>query len=159
MATLNGNNNFDYSFDTMTATLTFDAAHNLPMQLVGINEHGKQTLFDTKPDHGGNGSAASPMEVLMQATAACSTMDVLTILRKKRKTVTALRVEMEGDRAEEHPKRFLRMKFTFILTSPDAVLEDLKRSVELSETTYCSAAAMARLSGCALEFDCKLIRP
>jgi putative redox protein len=144
----------------MQATLVYQEGASISqMYLVGTNEAGKQTAFDVRPEHGGGGLAASPMEVLMQAAAACSSVDVLSILRKKRKTVTNLRVEMQGERAAEHPRVFTDIAFTFILTSPDAELKDLERSVELSETTYCSAMAMLRRSGCNLTFSCQVVRP
>jgi putative redox protein len=142
----------------MNAELRFEAgAAESDVFLTGTNEDGRITHFDTTPDHGGKGLAASPMEVLLQATAACSVMDVLSILRKKRKTVNALRVAMEGDRADEHPRRFVAMRFRFILDSPDATLADLERSVELSQGSYCSAMAMARRSGCELTFVSELV--
>jgi putative redox protein len=141
----------------MNAELRFQAGSaESEVFLTATNDTGNTTTFDATPDHGGKGLAASPLEVLLQATAACSVMDVLSILRKKRKTVTGLRVVMEGDRADEHPRRFVAMRFRFILDSPDAALADLERAVELSQTTYCSAMAMARRSGCDLSFVCEL---
>ncbi len=129
------------------------------MRLVGTNEAGKQTFFDVKEDNGGNNSAASPMEVLLQSVAACSSVDVLMIIRKKRKTITNFRVEMDGTRAEEHPKVFTKIHFTYILESPDAEEGDLIRAVELSQNTYCSAMEMVRRSGCEITWEQRIIRP
>lgn len=137
------------------ATLRY---HN-GMRFVGTNESGIETTFDTTQEHGGANTAASPMEVLLQATAACSAMDVVDIVRKRRKTITDLQIEMHGTRAETHPKVYTAMHFTYILTSPDAQESDLERAVELSQTQYCSAAAMMRQSGCTVTWECRIIRP
>ena len=42
-------------------------------------------MFDATKDHGGNGVASSPMVVMLEAMAACSFLDVLAIMKKKRK--------------------------------------------------------------------------
>lgn len=139
----------------MKATLAWEA----DLRLVGTNEAGKQTFFDTTPDHGGTGMAASPMEVLLQSVAACSSMDVLSILHKKRRTITGFRVEMDAERAGDHPKIFTSMRLKYIVESPDAQEADVQRAIELSQTTYCSAAAMMRLAGCELVWEQEIIRP
>lgn len=134
----------------MKAQLVFESG----MRVVGTNENGKTTAFDTTPDHGGNGTAASPMEILLQATAACSAFDVVSILNKKRKTITSFSIDLEGERADTHPRVFTSMKMIYRLVSPDATEADLHRAVELSHTTYCSASAMAARSGCTITTEC-----
>lgn len=126
---------------------------------MGSNEGGSQTAFDASVAHGGAGSAASPMEVLLQSVAACSSMDIVSIITKKRKTITNFRVEIEADRAADHPKVFTRIHLRYILTSPDASEADLARAVELSQTTYCSAMAMMKHSGCEVSYAQELLRP
>jgi putative redox protein len=100
--------------------------------------------------------AATPMEIMLQSMAACSMMDVLSILEKKRKNITSLHVEVIGDRADEHPKVFTSVLLKFYLKSTDAELKDIERSVELSQQTYCSAAAMFKRSGCDVKTECYL---
>ncbi len=139
----------------MKAQLVFESG----MRVVGTNEKGSQTAFDTTADHGGNGTAASPMEVLLQATAACSVFDVISILNKKRKTITSLTIDLEGDRAETHPRVFTSMRMIYRLVSPDASEADLHRAVELSHSSYCSASAMATRSGCTITTECIVTRP
>jgi putative redox protein len=140
---------------TKRATLRLDGA----MRLVGVNELGKETAFDVTPENGGDGSAASPMEVFLQAAVACSSMDVLSIIRKKRKTVADLRIEVEGERAEEHPQVYTSIAVRYILTSPDATEGDLERACELSQNQYCSAFAMIKRSGCEVSWSCQIERP
>ncbi len=129
------------------------------MRLVGTNEFGKTTTFDVQPENGGDGSSASPMEVFLQSAAACSGMDILSIIRKKRKTITDLQIAIEGERAETHPQVYTSITVKYILTSPDASEGDMTRACELSQDQYCSAFAMIKQSGCAVSWTCSVIRP
>ncbi|MCS6966364.1 MAG: OsmC family protein [Candidatus Kapabacteria bacterium] len=140
----------------MKATLELvDAA----MRFEGRNERGQSTSFDADPAVGGRDSAARPMEVLLQAVMACTAMDVLSIVRKKRRTVIAFRIVAEAERAAEHPKVFTRIHLRYELTSPDAAEQDLYRAIELSQGTYCSASIMVRRSGCSITWEAHVLRP
>ena len=123
------------------------------MRIIGTNSLGKTTFFDTHTDSGGEDSAPTPMEIMLEAMGGCTFMDVLAILRKKRKIINELKISINGERAESHPKVFTKVHLTFELTSPDAEEKDLARAVELSQTTYCSAAAMFKRSGCEISYD------
>src|SRR5262245_35017566 len=50
----------------------------------------------------GRNSAASPLELLLLSLGACTGADVVSILEKKREKVTAYRIEVSGERREEH---------------------------------------------------------
>ena len=72
------------------------------MRLVGTNESGKQLLFDVMAENGGNSSAASPMEVFPIGGSVFG-HGYFKHYSQKRKTVSNLRIAIEGERAEEHP--------------------------------------------------------
>ncbi len=137
----------------MKVTLTLDGK----MRLVGADSRGHETYFDTSDAHGGEDSASTPMEIVLEAIAACSVFDILSILRKKRKHVEGLEVNVEGERAEDHPKVFTKAHIVYELTSSDAELADLERSVELSQEKYCSVSAMIRRSGCEITTECRVV--
>ena len=86
----------------------------------------------------------SPTELLLSATAACSAVDVIQILQKKRKTINGLQVTAEGLRREEHPRHFTDIMLNFKLYSPDTSNEELAKIVALSVDKYCSVAATVR---------------
>ncbi len=129
------------------------------MRLEGQNERGQRTVFDADPTVGGHDTAPRPLEVFLQAMMACTAMDVLSIVRKKRRTVTAFRLTAEAERAPEHPRVFTRIHLRYELTSPDATEQDLQRAIELSQTTYCSASIMVRRSGCHITWEARVVRP
>ena len=129
------------------------------MRIIATNELGLETVFDTHPSVGGEDTAATPMEIMLQAMAACSFMDAISILRKKRKEVKDFKIYLEGKRAETHPKVYTKVHLVYELTSSDAEMKDLERAVELSQTKYCGASAMFKAAGCEVTYECKLVRP
>lgn len=85
--------------------------------------------------------AFSPMQLVLTATGACAAVDIVQILKKKRKTVIDLQIEAAGVRREELPKRFTHIQLRFILTSPDTSVEEFEKVVKLSVEKYCSVSA------------------
>ncbi len=79
----------------------------------------------------------SPPQALAYAVMACMAMDVVHVLTKGRQDLKAMSITFDGERAEEHPRRFLSMNLHFDITGN---VEDhtVARAIELSRTTYCS---------------------
>ena len=118
------------------------------MCLAGYNENGLITYFDSHKETGGGDSAATPMEVMLQALAGCTAMDVLSMLRKKKKTINDFEIYLTPERASGHTKIFTKVNMTYELTSSDTNYDELKYIVSLSQDKYCSASAMFKKSGC-----------
>jgi putative redox protein len=91
---------------------------------------------------GGDDDGFSPMELLLVGLAGCTAMDVISILEKKRQEVTNFEVRVSGERATEHPKVFTNILLEYFVTGHHVDPVAVERSVELSATKYCSAAAM-----------------
>ena len=123
------------------------------MRLVGMNEKGLTTYFDSHPKFGGEESAPTPMEVMLQALGGCTAMDVLSMIRKRRKTVDSFNIYLEAERAEEHPKVYTNVKLVYELISPDSKIEELDHAVNLSQEKYCGISAMLRKSGCEVTWE------
>ena len=81
---------------------------------------------------------ANPVQALLAAIAACEAMDVISILRKKRQVVTAYEVLMSGERAQEHPRRFLSVELVHRVTGRAVKREAVEEAVRLSVEKYCS---------------------
>ena len=88
--------------------------------------------------------AQSPMELLLSAAAACAAVDVVGMLKKKRKTVNDLKVVAVGERREQHPRHYTDILLSFKLSSPDTKEEELAKVVALAVDKYCSVAATLR---------------
>ena len=92
-------------------------------------------------DEPGNG--VTPMELLATSLGACTAMDVASILVKMRQPLEAFRVEVGGERAEDHPKRFLSLEVVYHLKG-DLDERKVERAISLSEERYCSVEATLR---------------
>jgi putative redox protein len=82
-----------------------------------------------------------PAELVPVAVAACTAMDVISILRKKRQDVTRYEVQASGEQEEQHPNAFTRIDVTHVVEGPALDVAAVQRSIELSATRYCSVGA------------------
>jgi putative redox protein len=100
------------------------------------------------------GPGPSPMEAVQAALAACSGIDVVSILGKMRRPLTALRVEVEATRRAEEPRIYTRLVLVYHVDGPDLDAAAVGRAVSLSQDKYCSVAAMLRP---AVELDYRIV--
>ncbi|HEX3558726.1 MAG TPA: OsmC family protein [Pyrinomonadaceae bacterium] len=109
--------------------------------LIGITPSGHAQVLETDT---ARASAATPMELLLIALGSCTAVDVITILRKKRERVTDYRVEVRGERRDEHPRAYTRMQLRHVVRGHNVSEKAVAFAIELSETKYCSVAATLR---------------
>ena len=108
---------------------------------IGTSPSGHVVKIDTD---GQRKSAVSPMELLLLALGSCTGVDVVSILQKKREDVTDYRVEVSGQRRDEHPRGYKRMEVHHIVTGRNISERSVAQAIELSEKKYCSVAATLR---------------
>jgi len=84
------------------------------------------------------------MELLLVALGSCAGVDVVSILKKKRQDVSAYRVEVRGERRDEHPRSYKRMAVHHIVTGRNISEQSVAQAIQLSEEKYCSVAATLR---------------
>ncbi len=108
---------------------------------IGTSPSGHAQVIDTK---GERHSAQTPLEMLLVSVAACTAADVISILLKKRQDVTDYNVEVTGERADEHPRKFLKFHIHHIVRGRSLSEKALADAIELSDTKYCSVAATVR---------------
>jgi putative redox protein len=99
---------------------------------------GQAVQFDARSTHEGG---PGPMEMLLGALGACTSVDVLLILEKKRQKLKSLEVSVSGERAKEPPEVWTKIEIVYRLSG--ALDEKAVRdAIELSQNKYCSVAAM-----------------
>jgi putative redox protein len=88
----------------------------------------------------GHGKVAqSPVDVLLTALAACSSIDVVGILAKRRTPVQSLEIDVVGERADDRvPRKLRRIVLTFRITGAGIERVHAERAVELAVNKYCS---------------------
>jgi putative redox protein len=103
---------------------------------------GHSIVVDGAPGFGRD-TGIPPMRLLLLGAAGCSAMDVVHILKNRmRKPVTGLRIEVQSEQAQEHPKVYTRIEFKYLLRGRGLRDKDVRRAIELSNTKFCSATIM-----------------
>ena len=109
---------------------------------MGESETGHAVILDGALDAGGRNLGMRPMEMLLIGMGACTSFDVVTILKKSRQPVTDCVAEIEAARADEIPKVFTRIHVHFVVTGQGLNPAQVERAVKLSAEKYCSASIM-----------------
>jgi putative redox protein len=102
-----------------------------------------------------NRKGQSPTELLLSAVAGCGAVDIVVILKKRKKAIVDFVIETTGIRREETPRRFTGIHCKYIVTSPDVTEEELQKVAALSLEKYCSVAATLN---CKITFSVEVIR-
>ena len=103
---------------------------------------GHSIVVDGAPGFGSD-TGMPPMRLLLLGAAGCSAMDMIHILKNRmRKPVTGLKVKVQADQAEEHPKVYTRIEFKYLVRGRGLKEKDVRRAIDLSNTKFCSAAIM-----------------
>jgi len=109
---------------------------------VGESETGHAVVLDGAPDAGGRNLGMRPMEMLLIGMGACTSFDVVTILKKARQPITDCVAEMDATRADEVPKVFTKIHVHFVVAGKGLNPVQVERAVKLSAEKYCSASIM-----------------
>ena len=107
---------------------------------------GNNIVIDAHPDSGGSNLGPTPVEVFLSGAAACSAMDVVLILQKKKQVVTSYRVEVEWERPPQgqYPRPILSMTVRHIVSGEKLDEAAVRRAVELSDEKYCTVITTLR---------------
>ena len=108
LKSFNSDRAFERSFMIYKATVQYAGDEFF----IGTPPSGHAQTIDVKGDRQ---AAPSPLEMLLVSVAACTAADVVSILEKKRQDVTSYVVEITGERAEEHPRKFLKFHIHHIV--------------------------------------------
>lgn len=104
----------------------------------GTNEAGDRLIIDGSDDVS---LGVRPTEALLASLGSCTAFDVVEILAKRRTPVESYRIELSGERADEHPRRYTRIHVRHVVSGAGITQKSLQRAVELSQDKYCSVAA------------------
>lgn len=105
----------------------------------GTNDRGHTARFS------GSKADVSPMEHVLMAAAACSSIDVELFLRKMRAPATAVEVDVEGHRVDAVPAVFDRIHLHYRIYG-DVRPSKAAKAVAMSMDQYCSVSQMLKAS-------------
>jgi putative redox protein len=107
-------------------------------QFLATTPSGHAVPFDSNRQRN---TAPGPMEMLLASLGSCTATDVALILEKKRQKLKSLEVAISGERAPSPPTVWTKIEMVYRLEG-DLDEKAVKDAIELSQTKYCSVAAM-----------------
>ena len=90
----------------------------------------------------GNSETLTPMESVLLSVGACSSVDVVEIMKKSRQNITGCICELTANRAEKPPRVFTSIHATYVVSGSELSEKHLARAVQLSCEKYCSVMLM-----------------
>lgn len=104
------------------------------------NALGKSFRMDGATDIGGSDSAMRPMQVLLAALGGCSSIDVISILKKQRQDLKDIKITMTGEREPNvEPSLYTDVNVHFKLYG-NLDADKVEKAISLSMDKYCSVA-------------------
>ena len=106
--------------------------------------NGHRIVVDAKEEVGGQDKGPRPKPLMLAALGGCTSMDVISILKKMRVELKSLNVIVEGELSEEHPKRFTKMHVIYEVEGENLPMDKIQKAVTLSEEKYCGVSVVYR---------------
>ncbi|MES2605590.1 MAG: OsmC family protein [Pseudomonadota bacterium] len=124
---------------------------------IGESGTGHAVVMDGPEDIGGRNMGFRPMEMLLLGVGACSSVDVVNILRRGRQQITHCEAKVEATRVDAVPAVFETIHLHFIVSGKELDVAKVKRAVELSAEKYCSASIMLQKGGVKMTHDFEIV--
>jgi putative redox protein len=109
-------------------------------QFIGIDSTNHSVVLST-PDEG---TGMKPSELLLVALAACTAVDVVEILSKKRIKLIYLEIEANAEQDSDPPWTFRKIKLHYRVGGKGLTAKAVEQAIQLSEEKYCSVASTLR---------------
>lgn len=109
-------------------------------RFVGVDSTNHSVVMSSKDE----GIGVKPSDLLLIALAACTAVDVVEILAKKRMPLSDLEIVTCGEQDVEPPWTFRRIHMTFKLAGQSLLPKAVEQAIQLAEEKYCSVAATLR---------------
>lgn len=103
------------------------------------SESGHSIVLDANSS---DSKAPSPLENVLLSLGGCSSVDVVSILKKARQTISGVEVLIDANRVETVPRLFDKIHLTFVVTGTNVNPKHVEKAVSLSADKYCSVALM-----------------
>lgn len=113
--------------------------------------------IDGSPEIGGQELGVRPMEMILMALASCSSLDLVSILKKQKQDLKDFSVRVEGERREQIPTVFTKIHMYFILTG-EIDFAKAERAAELAVKKYCSVYDMLSAGGVEINYSIEIVK-
>ena len=104
---------------------------------ISTDSTGHSVVLSTPKDNTG----MKPSELLLSALAGCTSVDVVSILEKKKTPLSKLEIQVSSEQDADPPWTFRKVHMHFIIQGEGLTNSNVKHAIDLSEEKYCSVAA------------------
>ncbi|MHB1679271.1 MAG: OsmC family protein [bacterium] len=125
-----------------TMEIKLNHVKNLQFEGYSSSNPDYKIILDTSKEVGGNNEGIKPTELLLISLAGCSSMDIISILNKKKQIIESYDVIVKGQRSESHPMVFIKINIIYNFKGVNIDEGAVKRAISLSKDKYCSVWAM-----------------
>ncbi len=105
------------------------------------DDYGHNVTIDAPMRDGDEFDGFKPTHLMMSALGACTGVDVVSILQKKRQNVSGVEIQVTGTQEDEWPKEWTAFNIHYVVSGRGVDEKAVDRAIELSEGKYCSVGA------------------
>lgn len=109
-----------------------------------VDVNGHTLRLDAEDAVGGRDTGPRPKPLMLAALAGCTAMDVISLLRKMRVEFDDLKIKIDADLTDDHPKVYTAIRVVYQVYGSQVDHEKMQKAVELSQDKYCGVSAMLR---------------
>lgn len=112
-------------------------------QFVGWDSYGHGLVMDARPESGGESTGPRPVELVLYGLAACTAMDVVSVLEKKRMPASSVDIVVNGIQREDgYPHYYEDIDVEYVVAGSGVTEAAVARAIELSDEKYCAVKGM-----------------
>ena len=108
--------------------------------LEASNENGNKVQLDASPEIGGTNQGMRPMQLLLTSLGGCSSIDIISMLKKQRQDLKDIKVRITGERETGAAPSLYRDIHIHFKLYGNLDEEKAQKAVSLSVEKYCSVA-------------------
>ena len=114
------------------------------MILESDNPHGNHVLMKTESNFGGTNTGLNPKALMLSSIGGCTGLDVSSLFKKMRVEVDDIKIIVNGELTDEHPKYYNKVSIDYHFTGTDLNEAKINKAVDLSVERYCGVIEMFR---------------
>ena len=107
-----------------------------------VEVNGHHFMIDAEESVGGQDRGPRPKPLMLAALGGCTGMDVVSILTKMHVDYESVKITVEGELTEEHPKYYHIITVVYTFKGKDLPMDKLEKAVNLSQERYCGVSAL-----------------
>jgi putative redox protein len=106
---------------------------------LGTDTNGHTVVYDSAD---GTQKGIGPMRALLTSLGACTGMDIVAILKKRKQNLRSLKVQLSGQRPEHGlPKPWTAIHIKYVLSGDDLEKKFVEEAIDDSTKKFCSVGA------------------